>query len=58
MIAALLLILGVLGIAAIILIASKCCHKMHIRRESQEQKEDVDPWTEAGIRHQEEHSEH
>jgi hypothetical protein len=55
MIAALLLLLGVLAIAAIMLVAAKCRCKTAIQRDSQEKQEEVDPWTEAGKRHQEEY---
>ncbi len=54
-IAGLLLLLGVLAIAAIFLVATKCRCKVSMKdRKAIEDAEQVDPWAEAGRRHNEE----
>ena len=53
-IAGLLLLLGVLSIAAIFLVGTKCRCKMTMKgRKASEEEDQFDPWAEAGRRHRE-----
>ncbi|MDP7004937.1 MAG: hypothetical protein QF718_01830 [Phycisphaerales bacterium] len=58
-VAALLLLIGVLGIVAIVLVAKKCsCRPDNKNNDMVGNSDQLDPWSEAGNRLNNENSEH